>query len=196
MGPRRTKSRPKRSENRRGLVVTEGTETEKQYVERLGQFLRTSSAVVSVKTVGVGKDPRDVVKKCVDLKAEAARKGKEFDWCVCLVDVDQHTTLQDAFTLASANEVMVLVTNLKFEMWLLWHAADIRSAQTTAELDRLMVKYGLLQGKHLPLKFPIDKLDTAMHRASLVDPDLAAGRIGPDPSSAFPVLVNLIREGS
>lgn len=53
------------------LVVTEGTETEPQYVERLDAFLRSSEFTTHVKRVGVGKDPLRVVEKCVELRDKA-----------------------------------------------------------------------------------------------------------------------------
>ncbi|MGQ5696205.1 RloB family protein [Rhodococcus erythropolis] len=188
--PRRSMRR--RDLNKRGLVVTEGTVTEKQYVESLAQHLRQSSAVISVTSVGVGKDPLEVVKKCIERREDAKRKQKAYHWCVCLVDRDKHTTIEAAGRLAASEEIILLVTNLKFEMWLLWHLVDVRSPQSTTELDRLMIKHKLLQGKHLPLRFPIDKVHSAMKVAEAVDPNLAQGRVGPDPSSAIPILVQLM----
>jgi hypothetical protein len=182
-----------RPEIKRGLVVAEGTETERQYIERLGQHIRRGAAVVSVKVVGVGKDPLEVVTKCLALMEDAERKEKGYDWCVCLVDRDSHTTISDAATLAAKHGLLLLVTNLKFEMWLLWHVADVRAPRSSRELDQLMRKHNLLEGKNLSLRFPIDKVDAAMRIAELVDPELNPGRVGPDPSSAVPVPVRLMR---
>ena len=70
------RTRPTRSLKCRGLVVTEGTVTEKQYIETLVQHLRQSSAVVSVTSVGVGKDPVEVVKKCIECRDDANRKKR------------------------------------------------------------------------------------------------------------------------
>ena len=71
---RRSRSRRSlRPERRRLLVVTEGQATEPQYVERLNQHLRDGPLTVSVKTVGVGKDPRLVVKKCAEERDRAAK---------------------------------------------------------------------------------------------------------------------------
>lgn len=187
------KKRPSRSLHRRGLVVTEGTATETQYVERLQQHLRQASVSVSVKTVGVGKDPREVVKKCIKLKQDAIRRQKEYDWYVCLTDRDKHTTHAAAISLASKNGISLLVTNLKFEMWLLWHVADIRSRQSSSSLDHLMVRHNLLKGKDIPLRFPIQEFSNAVRIARSIDPGMESGRIGPDPSSALPILVQMMR---
>ena len=177
---------------KRGLVVTEGRTTEPQYVERLGQYLRQHSALVSVKSVGVGKDPSAVVLKCIELRDEAQRKGKDYDWCVCLVDRDQHSTLSEAAKLAERERIIFLVSNLKFEVWLLWHVVDKRSSQSSTELDRLVMKHGLVQNKHLLPKFPVEKYQQAVNLAVTVDPKMASGRVGPDPSSALPLLIGLM----
>lgn len=54
--------RPKRALRKRGLVVTEGTCTEPQYVDMLKRHFRGGQ--VSVKTVGVGQSPRAGSQSC------------------------------------------------------------------------------------------------------------------------------------
>lgn len=81
---------------RRILVVTEGTRTEPQYVEGLNHYLRDGGATAVVKSVAVGKDPLKVVQKCMEKRDSEEGRGKDFDDCVCLVDVDQHEMLPAA----------------------------------------------------------------------------------------------------
>ena len=185
--------RPPRQEARRVLVVTEGTETEPQYVERLDAFLRSSEFTTHVKRVGVGKDPLRVVEKCVELRDKADSDDKPYDICVCLVDVDQHSTLEEACRLARNESILVLISNLKFEVWLRWHVEESRSVLPSDRLDQLVSKLGLLQGKALTAKFPIESVYAAYTVALKADPDLAACRKGPDPSTAMPLLVDLLR---
>ncbi|QSB05232.1 RloB domain-containing protein [Natronoglycomyces albus] len=166
--------------------------TEKQYVERLEQYLRASRFRVSVKSVGVGKDPREVVKKCIEFRKNAKDKDKAFDHCVCLVDVDQHTTLQEAIKTAQREGIDLIVSRLKFEVWLLWHASNSTSVRTTKQLDDLVADHKLLSEKRLSNQFPIDQVFEAVRRARAADPELSSGRVGPDPSSAMPVLVQLM----
>ncbi|NLE96470.1 MAG: RloB domain-containing protein [Propionibacterium sp.] len=174
--------------------MTEGQATEPQYVERLNQHLRDGPLTVSVRTVGVGKDPRLVVKKCVEERDRAAKAGKSFDHCVCLVDVDQHTTLAEAITTAAVEGIDVIVSRLKFEVWLLWHASESGASNTSRQLDELMSKHQLLtNSKHLSPHFPVANVDAATRRAFAADAELAPGRIGPDPSSAMPILVEMMR---
>ena len=177
------------------LVVTEGTKTEQQYVELLDSYLRSKESTAIVKPVGVGRDPLCVVRKCVELRDAAAGSEKAYDVCVCLVDVDQHTTLTGAIELAEREAVLLLISNLKFETWLRWHAEDKRSALTSVQLDRQVVKLGLTKAKTKDLApgFPIGDVDRACRTARQADPALKAGRKGPDPSSAMPVPVDLVR---
>lgn len=72
----RRRSRPTRSVRPRGLVITEGTITECQYLERLKQELPRQSA--SFKVLGEGADPLRVVKRAVK-----EMKRAEYDWAVC-----------------------------------------------------------------------------------------------------------------
>lgn len=187
------KSRKRRQEYRRLLVVTEGVVTEKQYVERLEQYLRASNYRVSVKSVGIGRDPREVVKKCIEFRKNAKKRDKAYDHCVCLVDVDQHTKLKEATEMAQREGIDIIVSRLKFEIWLLWHVSDSRGASTSKQLDDLVAKHKLLREKHLSPRFPIERVDEAINRAYVADPQLCRGRVGPDPSTAMPILVRMMR---
>lgn len=189
---RNRQRRPRRKLKTRGLVVTEGQVTEKQYVERLQQHLRSQSVDVSVKAIGAGGDPKDVVERCINLRDEAERRGKGYDWCVCLVDRDQHTTLTSAAQSAARRGIKLLVSNLKFEVWLLWHVSDRKAALNSSQLDRQIKSRHLLDGKHLTNRFPIASFSHAVNVAELADPDLQAGRVGPDPSTAMPILIALM----
>lgn len=183
--------RPARELAKRILVVTEGTRTEPQYVERLNSFLRTKGATAFVKKVGVGADPLKVVRTCINLR-DVAHGDERYDSFVCLVDVDQHAALADACVLAARESILLLVSNLKFEAWLRWHAEGGTSALTSSQLDERAEKLGLIQKKVLPSSFPIHEVHMACKIARRVDPEMAAGRVGPDPSSAMPILVDLM----
>lgn len=190
------RTRPKRKTVRRILVVTEGTRTEPQYVEGLNTYLRSKASTTIVKPVGVGEDPLQVVKKCVELRDAVADGEKAYDICVCLVDVDSHSTLEVAARLAHREGVCLLISNPKFEAWLRWHAEDKRSALTSSQLDKLTEKLKLIRGKSIAQPFPFDAVENACIIARQTDPDMEAGRRGPNPSSAMPILVELMRGDS
>jgi len=175
------------------LVVTEGTETEPIYVERLKNYLRSQGSDVHVKPVGVGKDPAKVVDEAISRRDEVAGSDRAYDEVVALVDVDLHASLPAALVTGRRAGIIVLVSNLKFEVWLRWHAEPARSALGTKQLDAICEKLGVVKDKKLPLAFPIEKVDRAIKIAYLADKDLAPNRKGPDPSTAMPVLVDLIR---
>ncbi|SFS36513.1 RloB family protein [Saccharopolyspora flava] len=192
--PNKRRGRPARQLAKRILVVTEGTLTEPQYVERLNSFLRSRGSTAVVKPVGVGRDPLRVVRKCVEIRDKAAKDDKPFDICVCLVDVDRHEALPSACERAERESILLLVSNVKFEMWLRWHAEGNRSALTSAQLDQRTAKLGLVKNKMLSLSFPFHQVGEACAIAYRADPELRAGRVGPDPSSAMPVLVELLSD--
>lgn len=184
--------RPKRQPARRILVVTEGTRTEPQYIEGLNRYLRSAGATAVVRSEPVGKDPMKVVRKCIEIRDKAVSDKKEYDVCVCLVDVDRHEALPAACQLAARESILVLVSNLKFEVWLRWHVEGKRSALSTSQLDELTANLGLITKKLLAPTFPFDAVYKACETARQADPDLASGRTGPDPSSAMPILVDLM----
>lgn len=180
-------------------MATEGKVTEPEYVDGLVQHVRPGA---HVKTVGVGADPARVVRKAVELRdrERAKDKDKDYDHVVCLVDTDEHANIDAARGLAEVERVILLISNLKFEQWLLWHAATDRRECTSADLDRRMETHALVQqgdrSKHLANDFPFAGVDQAIRLARQCDPRLAAGRHGPNPSSALPVLIDLIRGNS
>lgn len=193
--PERTR-RPVHSEGRRILVVAEGEVTEPQYVQRLSAYLRTRGVTATVKTIGTGQDPVKVVKKCVELReTEVARKGREYayDFSVCLVDVDRHAHLHDACKLARDEGILLLVSNLKFEVWLRWHKEHKDAVLSSEELNTVVTKLGLVDRKKLVATFPFHTVDDACAYARKLDPEMAPGRVGPDPSSAMPILIDLMK---
>lgn len=190
---RRRTGRPRRQEVRRILVVTEGKRTEPQYVEGLNRYLRSEGTTAVVKSVSVEKDPLKVVEKCIEKRNEAVLNGKGFDDCVCLVDVDQHQTLAGAVRLAEQEGIWLLISNLKFEVWLRWHKEDKRSALTSRQLDDLVAKLDLVKGKHLSPSFPFGGVHAACKTARAIDKEMRPGRRGPDPSSSVPILVDLMQ---
>lgn len=131
--------------------------------------------------------------KCLEHRDRAEGKGTPYDHCVCVVDVDQHSHLEDAAALARSEGLLFLVSNVKFENWLLWHRVDSLAPHSSQNLDSLMKKHGLVEGKKLPTDFPFANVGDACSRARRADPELASSRIGPNPSSAMPLLVDLLR---
>ncbi|WP_158920345.1 RloB family protein [Streptomyces sp. NBRC 109706] len=97
-GPQKiSKSRNRRSEHTKILIVTEGVNTEPQYFERFATLMRAKAVrVVSVRPVGVGRDPLSVVREARRLRDIEVRGGDPFDAVWCVVDVDEHANLEKA----------------------------------------------------------------------------------------------------
>lgn len=189
--------RPQRVLRRTGLVVTEGKLTEPQYLQRLRQELAASVvAAVSFRTVGQGQDPLRVVRAVREIEEEDRRRGREYDWRCCVVDVDSHATLGEALRRAADERIHVVVSNPRFEIWLLWHAVVSAGFKSGPELDRILRERGLLLNKDLGPRFPVGSHPGALHTAALADPEQVDGRQGPNPSSSMAVLIDLLLGGT
>ena len=167
--------------------MTEGVETEVQYLQGLAQFMRDSGMTVrGVRPAGVGKDPLRVLKRAAEI-VRADPDGYDDVWVV--VDVDDHTTLDDCMRDAPSSGVRVVVSNPCFEIWLLWHYEGARHHQSKRDLDRRLAAHGH-EDKNLPVRFPFSKFADASTRS---EASLAAHTtLGPNPSSSMHLLVRTI----
>ena len=180
----RRKSR-RRSERRRGLVVTEGIVTEPQYLALLKQKMPRDIAFFDV--CPEGTDPLRVVKRAVN-----KQKMSDYDWIVCLVDCDEHRTFDEAFKLAEKHGIQVLVSNPCFEVWLLWHIEDFNRHSEARDVQARLKGLKVTRGKKLLASFQVEKYREACSRARRADRRPTANRIGPNPSSGLPVLLELL----
>ncbi|MCZ7433119.1 RloB family protein [Streptomyces sp. WMMC1477] len=95
-GSRRiSKSKNRRLEHAKILIVAEGRTTEPQYFEKFSALIRAKAVrVVSVKSVGIGRDPLRVVSEAKRIREVEKKGGDPFDSTWCVVDVDEHTNLE------------------------------------------------------------------------------------------------------
>ena len=176
--------RPQRFERPRGLVVTEGTVTEIQYLHMLQQQLPRNAA--SLKPIGEGSDPLRGVKRAL-----GEQKDGDYSWTVCLVDYDNHETLQDALRLASKENIRVLVSNPCFELWLRWHLDDWHRHSSSRDIQARLAKLKVLQDKSLTSSFPIGRYADARARSDKASSEHLVNHLGPNPSSPIPVLLEM-----
>ncbi|MDO5067736.1 MAG: RloB family protein [Propionibacteriaceae bacterium] len=181
MSRRAPRKRAERAERRRGLVVTEGVVTEPQYLHRLKQAMPRSVPFFEV--YGEGTDPLRVVKRALK-----EQKKSDYDWVVCLVDRDEHRTLDEAFKLAEKHGIQVLVSNPCFDVWLLWHLEDYTRHSDSKKLQAKLKDLKATKEKHLASSFPVAQYREAYARARRSE----ANQIGPNPSSGMPVLLDLL----
>ncbi|MEV6983706.1 RloB family protein [Sphaerisporangium sp. NPDC051017] len=153
-----------KKEKPRILIVTEGANTEPQYFRGLIRDLQASGVeVYRLRVEGIGRDPERVVQKAVVISSEAPA-GDEYEHVWCVVDVDDHATLEKALLAARRASIKVAISNPCFDVWLLWHFSEHRSHVNQATLKRKLRDFGI-HDKNLPDDFPYANHTSAMARA-------------------------------
>ncbi|ADP39879.1 RloB domain-containing protein [Rothia dentocariosa] len=182
------------------LICVEGEKTEPKYFKMLTEHIKNLGINTDIKVVKPkGSDPASILKGCLSYLREAENDGNAYDDCFCVVDVDAHATLDQALRDARSHHISMVVTNLKFEVWLLWHVGDQPGGYANNhQLDTLVKKLSnsgkapLLTGsnyKGLHPNFPIENYRDAVKIARQKDPQMAFNRKGQNPSSAMPLLI-------
>ncbi|GJO37392.1 hypothetical protein NJB1604_02090 [Mycobacterium marinum] len=87
-----------------------------------------------------GLTPLNLVEQAIkdrtaDLRAAKKRRGPAYDEYWCVFDVDQHSGLMDALTLAAHNDIKAALSNPCLELWFLLH-----HQRQTAYIDRKAVQ--------------------------------------------------------
>ncbi|MCT9075096.1 RloB family protein [Streptomyces fulvoviolaceus] len=186
-----SKSKNKRSENIKILIAAEGVNTEPQYFEKFSALIRAKAVqVVSVKPVGVGRDPLSVVNEAKRLRDLEDRGGDPFDAIWCVVDVDEHASLERACIEARRSRIEMAISSPCFEIWLLWHFDNCTTWIDAATLSKLLRKQGF-SGKNMPDGFPYEKYPEAMTRASKCE-HVKAQHAPPNPHSSVGELISVL----
>jgi len=120
---------PFRAPKKRILIVCEGENTERQYLEGFAKYHRDT--LVDVKVADEHGVPMTVVRDAKRLKKEAANAARregdrnlKFDAVWCVFDRDDHPHVPEALTMAANNNMEVALSNPCFELWLLLHLKD------------------------------------------------------------------------
>lgn len=208
--------RPQRHEiTNRILIVTEGAVTEPEYFEKLRKFLEPRYQIrleIHPKPTKGGKgkskwksDPVHVVEECIYLQEEDLKKCKKpttlftpFRECFAIVDVDQwdnnkddNSRLDQAIKKAKSAGIHLLISNIKFEVWLIWHKSGLAPNTNSKHLDNQCANNQILIGKNLHPNFPIQNYMEACeitNQRQRVQPNAK----GNNPSSAMPRLFEII----
>lgn len=183
------------------LICTEGSKTEPQYFERMGQTIQETYKVSLTVESGKHSNPVTVVETCINKMEEYSKTnpGSSYAKCFVVVDVDHHnlshgklSQLKEAFLRAKPHGIEVLVSNVKFEVWLLWHVVDHDAYLESTELDELCESCKILKGKkkkkNIAPDFPFQNWKEACERANRHGRRVEANSIGENPSSALPRL--------
>lgn len=201
------KQRPLYSHRDRILICTEGEATEYDYFYLFARAFKREDIHLKIEGPD-GTDPLSVLEKCIRLAEKARKDGQSYSEIYCVVDVDdpsRRDNLYRAVQKASSTRiagvpVYMVVTNLKFEVWLLWHFGEDPtkgSSFDSAKIDDKVkaLPTGFMTGKrrkHISDSFPFENYQKASERAYKRDPDLDFNRVGEFPSSAVPLLLQRI----
>lgn len=219
--PSRAKARTARRKERKVkyLVVTEGVRTEAEYFDLLRGLVDERFGIQLINRPGLkgGKaksasgwksNPLDVVKKCIEIRDAEAKKSRgsrldtlPFARCFAVVDLDEWdkgqrpTPLDKATKLAAQHDICVIVSNTKFESWVVWHHSSATPASTSERLDQQVKRLGYMDGKSLLPGFPLHEYEHVAQRAQKHHPTGCCDK-GPNPSSAMPQLFLALAEDS
>ena len=103
------------------LIVCEGTKTEPNYFKSFSAK-QQGIIIYDVKVEGLGRSPKDVVKKAIDLKNK-----NNYDRVWAVFDKDEFTAkdFNDAITMGNNSGVDVAWSNEAFELWYLYHFYNV-----------------------------------------------------------------------
>lgn len=103
------------------LIVCEDGKSAPSYFNDVRARLRLSTAEVEVCGKECGSAPINVVTFARARRNERKKRGPPPDRVFCVVDVDHHTTLDDARSFAKGNGLELIVSRPCFERWYLLH---------------------------------------------------------------------------
>ena len=107
------------------LIVCEGEKTEKNYFQRLKEFLNLISVSIEILP-----SPRSTPSKVIDYATQKVNESNEYDEVYCVIDRDTHSDFGKALDKADSIKLQntifeVIVSDPCFEFWVLLHFAKI-----------------------------------------------------------------------
>lgn len=147
---RRSQRRPEKSTL---LIVCEGRETERNYLDQLKREDEVNRHFAITIKKGKGGSRLQIVQLAVDFKNQT---NTDFDEVWCVMDVEsQHKEeavkdLMSAIESAAQNQVTLCLSNPVFEVWLLAHF--VRSSKSFKDCDAVI----LFLNKHWKKEFKQD----------------------------------------
>ena len=200
---RPARKQPYRTPKIRILVVSEGTVTEREYIDGLAAAYRNSTRV-DVETVGLGADPKTVVEQAKMLRAknqqEADRAGDQnllYEQVWCAFDRDDHTTWDVAIQMAKDNQLLLAASNPSVELWLLLHFVPNPGMQGRKEIRRRLKSYDFSYDKHVNFAIYEKTHKEAVQRGLRMDAiSIEDSELHRNPTTGFHALVSAIMEAS
>lgn len=138
---------------------------------------------------GIGCDPLTVVRRAEQKWAEDKRRNRAetYDQVWCVVDHDDHATLDEAIVYASKVNIHLVVSTPCFDYSVLLHYVDHRKSSSAKDIVRQLDKHIPGYNKKLPDGFPFDRYLAAVQRVEGTAP--SSNAVGPNPSTAVHLVV-------
>lgn len=138
---------------KRFLIVCEGGKTEPLCFEAFP--VSTRPDVIEVEVIGSGLNTLGLVRRAVELRAEAPREERyDETWCVFDRDSFPAEDFNVALELASREGIEVAYTNEAFELWYLLHFDYIDAALSRIQYsDKLDKRLGRRYQKNTPTMY-------------------------------------------
>jgi RloB-like protein len=186
------------------LVVCEGSETEKQYLEKFA--LHHKNARIKVEVANETGVPFSLVEFAKKYKREIEKKAKRqmdqniaYDSVWCVFDVDEHPRIPDAKIMAAAHDINLAISNPCFELWLILHLRESPGMQHRHHmqdfLETLDPGYDK-DVKHIDFRRYVPGYEQAVRRAGRLDAlALEVGTPGHNPTTNVYELTELILKG-
>lgn len=143
--PSRGKLNPKRASTRSQhlviKVLTEGKVTEPKYLKRLAR----GNSKITMRCDGIGKSPENLIYEATKFL------GKGFDQVWCVFDVDHHLLqrINEIRASASRDNIVTVVSNPCFELWLVLHKERQNGQVTSDEIQKRAEALKLIDGKKI-----------------------------------------------
>jgi hypothetical protein len=117
------RKKPLRAVGRTVLIVCEDSKSSPEYFEKLRSKLRLKTVNVEVCGKECGAAPISVVDYAIakkeEVKTSSIRDG--YDDIFCVIDIDNHETLDRAIQKAKDNKLEIIISNPCFEYWYILH---------------------------------------------------------------------------
>lgn len=134
MGIKKRKSR-NMPERDRILIVCQGKETERNYLEKMREHIFTKTELrdkVVIKIEVNSNAPDDIVNCSIGEAKSRKKEGYNQVWCV--FDKDRFSDIHKSITRAKAEGVKVAYSNKCFELWIFLHFAYTESSLNADQL--------------------------------------------------------------
>ena len=113
-------------------------ESEEVYFNRIARLSNRYSIIPKI-----SKDKRcdDIVINCMKMAKRLGLEGDDIKVAVFDLDVVKGPELERAITLADENDVILMPSNLSFEVWLLMHLEDVSKVYTQEDYEERLSRH-------------------------------------------------------